>query len=68
MEKAIQSAVNIAKKYVDVTVPSKEDDNPEHIHLLTKEKLTKYFTACGVKKLNFDGVPGHLFMIAKLEE
>ena len=68
VEKAIRSAVSIARKYVVVTVPSKEDDNPEHIHLLTKEKLTSYFNACGVKKLSFDGVPGHLFMIAKLEE
>ena len=68
VEKAIRSAVNMARKYVVVTVPSKEDDNPEHIHLLTKEKLTAYFSACGVKKLSFDGVPGHLFMIAKVED
>ena len=67
VEKAIQSAVNMAEKYIVVTVPSKEDDNPEHIHLLTKEKLTEYFGACGVKKLSFDAVPGHLFMIARLE-
>lgn len=66
VEEAIRSAVNMARKYVVVTVPSKEDDNPEHIHLLTREKLTEYFNACGAKKLSFDGVPGHLFMIAKI--
>lgn len=65
---AIASAVRMARKYVVITVPSKEDDNPEHIHLLTKEKLTNYFRACGVHRLHFDGVPGHLFMIASLEE
>lgn len=68
VEKAIKSAVNMAKKYIVVTVPSKEDDNPEHLHLLTKDKLTRYFNACGVTKLSFDGVPGHLFMIAKTED
>ena len=68
VEAAIRAAVRMAKKFVVVTVPSKEDDNPEHIHLLTKDKLTAYFTACGVKKLSFDGVPGHLFMIANVEE
>ena len=68
VENAIRSAVNMARKYVIVTVPSKEDDNPEHIHLLTKPLLTKYFTDCGVKKLSFDGVTGHLFMLAKIEE
>ncbi len=68
VEKAIGAAVNMARKYVVVTVPSKEDNNPEHIHLLTKEKLTEYFGWCGVKKLSFDGVSGHLFMIAKVGE
>ncbi len=67
VEAAIRAAVNMARKYVVVTVPSKADNNPEHIHLLTKEKLTKYFTACGVSKFSFDGVPGHLFMIANVE-
>ena len=64
---AIREAVRIAKKYVIVTVPSKADDNPEHIHLLTKETLTEYFKECGVTKLSFDAVPAHLFMIARLE-
>lgn len=67
VEKAIRCAVSLAKKFIVVTVPSKEDDNPEHIHLLTKEVLTKYFNACGVTKLSFDGVSGHLFMIAKID-
>lgn len=67
VEDAICAAVEIARKYVVVTVPSKEDDNPEHIHLLTKAKLTEYFTNAGVTKLSFDSVPGHLFMIAKID-
>ena len=67
VEAAINSAVRMARSYVVVTVPSKEDDNPEHIHLLTKDKLTEYFRKAGVTKLSFDGVPGHLFMIAKVD-
>ena len=66
VEAAIRNAVRMARSYVVVTVPSKEDDNPEHIHLLTKDKLTHYFHACGVTRLTFDGVPGHLFMIARI--
>ncbi|MBO7177581.1 MAG: class I SAM-dependent methyltransferase [Clostridia bacterium] len=62
---AIRNAVNLSNEYIVVTVPSKADDNPEHIHLLTKEKLTNYFNECGVKSLSFDGVQGHLFMIAR---
>ena len=67
VKKAIENAVKIAKQYVFITVPSIEDDNPEHIHLLTKNILTQYFNDAGVKKLSFDGVNGHLFMVAKIE-
>lgn len=67
VEKAIAAAVKMAKQYVVVTVPSKQDDNPEHIHLLTKEKLTQMFRTAGCTKLHFDGVDGHLFMVAVIE-
>ena len=63
-EKAVASAVRMAKQCVVVTVPSKPDDNPEHIHLLTREKLTRLFFAAGCTRLHFDGVEGHLFLIA----
>ena len=61
---AVKNAVGLAKRYVVISVPSKEDDNPEHIHLLTKEKLTQLFTDAGCSKLHFDGVNGHLIMTA----
>lgn len=62
--KAVEAAVCMAGKYVVVSVPSKEDNNPEHIHLLTKEKLTVLFHKAGCKRLHFDGVNGHLILIA----
>ena len=67
-EKAVQAAVKAAKSYVVVSVPSKEDDNPEHIHLLTKEKLTKIFHEAGCTRLHFDGVNGHLILIAGVDQ
>ena len=54
----------MARRYVVVTVPSKPDSNPEHIHLLTKDLLTEMFAAAGCERLHFDGVEGHLFMVA----
>ena len=68
VESAIEAAVRMAKRYVVVTVPSKPDDNPEHIHLLTKEKLTEMFEKAGCTRLHFDGVEGHLFMVAAVGE
>jgi len=67
VEKAVTAAVKMARSYVVVSVPSKEDDNPEHIHLLTKDVLTKLFSEAGCGKLHFSGVNGHLILIAALE-
>ena len=62
---AVRNAVRLARRWVVVTVPSKPDDNPEHIHLLTKPVLEDLFAAAGCRALRFDGVPGHLFMAAR---
>ena len=64
VEAAVRNAVRLAGRFVVVSVPSRPDNNPEHIHLLTKEKLSALFAAAGCSKLNFSGVNGHLIMIA----
>lgn len=63
---AVTNAIRLARRYVVVTVPSKLDDNPEHIRLMNKSMLTGLFHNGGCDNLRFDGVPGHLFMVAKL--
>lgn len=63
VERAIENAYRLARRFVVVTVPSHADDNPEHIHLLTKEKLTAMFFAVGAHKLKFGNVSGHLTLI-----
>ena len=66
VQAAVNAAVRLAKRYVILSVPSKPDDNPEHIHLLTKDILTELFQNAGCHKLHFDGVNGHLLMMATL--
>lgn len=66
VEEAIVSGVRMAKQYVVVSVPSKPDNNPEHIHLLTKDILTDLFHKAGCTRLHFDGVEGHLFLVAAI--
>ena len=68
VETAVREAVRLARRCVVVTVPSKPDDNPEHIHLLTRERLTALFESAGCTRLQFDGVPGHLFMAATIDD
>lgn len=67
-ERAVAAAVKMARRYVVVSVPSKPDDNPEHIHLLTKDVLTKFFADAGCRKLHFGGVNGHLILVATVEK
>lgn len=62
---AIKEAIRVSKKFIVITVPSKEDNNPEHIHLLTKTILTDIFNEYGITNLKFSGVNGHLFLVAK---
>lgn len=67
VQQAVKAAVKLARRYVVVSVPSKPDDNPEHIHLLTKDILTELFGNAGCSKLHFGGVNGHLIMTAVVE-
>lgn len=67
VQAAIQAAVNMSRRYVVVTVPSKPDNNPEHIHLLTRDLLTEYFHQAGCTRLQFGGVLDHLTLIAKID-
>ncbi len=63
VQAAVKAAVRLARRYVVASVPSKPDNNPEHIHLLTKDKLTELFGAAGCTNLRFSGVNGHLIMM-----
>lgn len=65
-ENAVKNAVRLARRYVIVSVPSKPDDNPEHIHLFSKEDLENHFMGAGCKKVKFMSVTGHHIMIAYL--
>lgn len=64
VETAVTNAVRIAGKYLVITVPSRPDDNPEHIHLFTKDMLSDMFLKAGCSKVKFDSVLNHLFMVA----
>lgn len=65
-EAAVRNLVRLARNYVIVSVPSKPDDNPEHIHLFSNEDLTRLFSEAGCKKVKFMSVTNHHVMIAYL--
>ena len=66
LEKAIQDIYRVSNRYVIISVPSKEDDNPEHIHLLDESRLRSFFLNVGAKKVKFDAVRNHLIGIVRI--
>lgn len=65
-EAVVNNAVRLASKYIVVSVPSKPDDNPEHIHLFSNEDLKSLFLKHGCKKVKFISVTNHRIMVAQL--
>ena len=62
----VRNAIRLAKNYIIVSVPSKPDDNPEHIHLFSNDDLKRLFLENGCKKVKFMSVTNHRVMVAYL--
>ena len=61
---AIREAVRVAAIAVIASVPSHEDDNPEHIHLFDGATLERMFRAAGARRVSIDHVLGHIVCVA----
>ena len=49
---------------VIVTVPSKADDNPEHLHLFDRPRLHALFTEAGARRVDIDYLLNHIVAVA----
>lgn len=65
-EAVVRNAVRLARNYVIVSVPSKPDDNPEHIHRFSTDDLKRLFLDAGAKSVKFMSVTNHHVMVAIL--
>jgi hypothetical protein len=66
-DRALAHAVRVAQRFVVATVPSKEDDNPEHIHLFDAGSLRALFAGAGARNVRVDYVRGHILAVASLQ-
>lgn len=65
--RAAGEAVRVARRFVVATVPSKEDDNPEHIHLFDRRSLAKLFEDTGARRVTVEFVLNHAVMLALVD-
>jgi 2-polyprenyl-3-methyl-5-hydroxy-6-metoxy-1,4-benzoquinol methylase len=61
-----REAVRLASDAVLVSVPSKPDDNPEHIHLFAKDSLEALLRDAGAASVKVEFVLNHMIALAKV--
>lgn len=62
--RAAREAMRVARRFVLASVPSKEDDNPEHIHLFDRDAFGRLFD--GARSVKVDYVLNHIVALALL--
>lgn len=65
IETAVAEIVRVARRFVVASVPSKPDENPEHIHLLSPADLSALFESAGALRVQVLGVPNHRVVVAR---
>ncbi len=62
---AARETLRVARRAVIASVPSKEDDNPEHIHLFDKKSITRLFLDAGAARVNVEYVLNHMVAVVQ---
>ena len=61
-----RAAVRLAKRFVIASVPSKPDDNPEHVRLFNRASLDALFKDAGAANVRIDHVLNHMVAVARV--
>jgi ubiquinone/menaquinone biosynthesis C-methylase UbiE len=61
---AIAEAMRVARVAVIASVPSHEDDNPEHVHLFDGAHLEALFRGAGARRVTVEHVLNHIVIVA----
>jgi ubiquinone/menaquinone biosynthesis C-methylase UbiE len=60
-EEAGRQAMRVARRFIVASVPTHEDDNPEHIHLFGEKSLAALFP--GARRVTFEHVLNHTLCV-----
>ena len=64
--RAAAEAVRVAGRYVVASVPSKEDDNPEHVSLFDARAFESLFLEAGARGVKVEYVLNHMIAVVKV--
>ena len=63
-QQVINEVCRVSNRFIILSVPSKADNNPGHLHLFTTDKLRSLFTKAGDFNIKFDSVLNHIVALA----
>ncbi|MFN7931297.1 MAG: class I SAM-dependent methyltransferase [Blastocatellia bacterium] len=63
---AAREIVRVARRFVVASVPSKEDDNPEHIQLFNQASWEKLWLDAGARSVKIEYVLNHMIAVVKV--
>lgn len=66
--RAAAEAVRVAGKFVIASVPTKEDDNPEHVHVFDRRGFESLFLSAGARSVKIEYVLNHMIAVARVAE
>jgi len=64
-ERALVEIRRVARRFVVISVPSKADNNPEHIHLFDAKRLEALLREQGMARVSVEYVLNHLIVVAR---
>ncbi len=62
---AARELLRVARRFVIASVPSKPDDNPQHVQLFTRDALRDLFLQAGARAVRVDHVLNHRVAVVK---
>jgi 2-polyprenyl-3-methyl-5-hydroxy-6-metoxy-1,4-benzoquinol methylase len=65
-EQAAAEIARVASRFVVASVPSREDENPEHIQLFDRSTLERLWLQAGARSVKIEYVLNHIIAVARV--